>query len=97
MMLKEVAVTGTLKPDGSLELDEKPGLPPGRVKILLCAEFHPTERSEEEGLLEFMQNARSRMLRAGCHFMDEQEVQEHVAWLHQSDPIDDLLRDENAS
>lgn len=29
----KVVVQGTLKPDGTLELDEKPNLPPGRVQV----------------------------------------------------------------
>ena len=35
MELKETEVEGTLKPDGTLELDERPNLPPGRVKVVL--------------------------------------------------------------
>jgi hypothetical protein len=31
----EVVVRGTLKEDGTLELDEKPELPPGRVQVTL--------------------------------------------------------------
>jgi hypothetical protein len=31
MNLDEVMVAGTLKSDGTLELDQKPSLPPGRV------------------------------------------------------------------
>jgi len=30
-----VVVEGTLKPDGSLELDSKPNLPPGRVQLIV--------------------------------------------------------------
>ena len=33
-----VIVDGTLKPDGTLELDERPSLPAGRVKVVLQAE-----------------------------------------------------------
>jgi hypothetical protein len=33
--LGEVVVEGTLKPDGTLDLDEKPSLSPGRVKVIL--------------------------------------------------------------
>ncbi len=29
----ETVIEGTLKPDGTLELDEKPNLPPGRVSV----------------------------------------------------------------
>lgn len=31
----QVVVQGTLKPDGTLELDEKPNLPPGRVQLVM--------------------------------------------------------------
>lgn len=31
----EVVVQGTLNPDGTLQLDEKPNLPPGRVQVVL--------------------------------------------------------------
>ena len=30
-----VEIQGTLHSDGTLELDQKPGLPPGRVKVIL--------------------------------------------------------------
>jgi hypothetical protein len=33
MSLEEIVVAGTLKPDGTLELDEKPNLAPGRVQV----------------------------------------------------------------
>ena len=33
MSLTEVVVEGTLKPDGTLELDQTPNLPPGRVQV----------------------------------------------------------------
>ncbi len=36
MSLEEVVVAGTLKPDGSLELDEKPNPTPGRVQVTLA-------------------------------------------------------------
>ncbi len=35
MTPSQVVVEGTLKPDGTLELDGKPGMPPGRVRIIL--------------------------------------------------------------
>ena len=33
MSLAEVVIEGTLKADGTLDLDEKPNLPPGRVTV----------------------------------------------------------------
>ena len=38
MILTETVIEGTLKPDGTLELDEKPKLAPGRVKVVLRQE-----------------------------------------------------------
>jgi hypothetical protein len=35
MSLNTIVVQGTLKPDGTLELDEKPTLAPGRVHVTL--------------------------------------------------------------
>jgi hypothetical protein len=35
MSLHEVVVEGTLKPDGTLELDQKPNLAPGRVQVTM--------------------------------------------------------------
>ena len=35
MSRTETVVAGTLKPDGTLELDEKPNLPAGRVTVVL--------------------------------------------------------------
>ncbi len=37
MSFNEVVIEGTLKPDGTLELDQKPGLAPGRVKVVVQA------------------------------------------------------------
>ena len=41
MSLTETVIEGTLKPDGTLELDQKPNLPAGRVKVVLRQEADP--------------------------------------------------------
>ncbi|HEY1803990.1 MAG TPA: hypothetical protein VGG45_05875 [Terracidiphilus sp.] len=42
-------IQGTLKPDGTLELDEKPTLAPGRVHVMLQpASIHLAARSLTE-------------------------------------------------
>jgi hypothetical protein len=38
MSSTSVVIQGTLKPDGTLELDQKPGLPAGRVRVTLEVE-----------------------------------------------------------
>jgi hypothetical protein len=38
MSVQEIEVAGTLKPDDTLELDQRPNLPPGRVTVVLRQE-----------------------------------------------------------
>ena len=38
MSLQEIVIAGTLKPDGTLDLDQKPNLAPGRVTVVLRQE-----------------------------------------------------------
>jgi hypothetical protein len=89
----EIVVEGTLKPDGTLELDQKPNLSPGRVTVVLRQ--GPAPPAPQEDWFEFLQSARKKMEEAGCPFMDEKEVQAHIEWLREGDRIDDLLREED--
>lgn len=54
-----VIVDGTLKPDGTLVLDEQPALPAGRVKVMLQAEpSHPEGERPDSGVsMDFVQMA----------------------------------------
>jgi hypothetical protein len=54
MSLDVVVVQGNLKPDGTLELDEKPALGPGRVQVTLrsLAADSPSERNLSDVLKE---------------------------------------------
>ena len=90
MSLTEVVVQGTLNPDGTLQLDEKPSLSPGRVTVLLRQESEPPLK---ENWWQFMQTTRKKMEESGCQFMDEKEMQEPIEWLREGDRIDDLLRE----
>lgn len=90
MSLDEIVVAGTLKPDGTLELDQKPNLPPGRVQVVLRQEPEPV--TPKEDWWQYMQRARRELEEAGSHFMNEEEVNAHLAWLREGDRIDDLLR-----
>jgi hypothetical protein len=89
MSLKEITVQGTLNPDGTLQLDEKPNLSPGRVTVVLRQEAANTPPTQT--LWEFMQDARRKLEEAGCHFMNEEEMQAHLDWLREPDRIDELL------
>jgi len=49
----QIVVEGALQPDGTLVLDEKPNLPPGRVRVTMQAV--PAPAGPEDGLLAVMQ------------------------------------------
>ena len=57
MSLTEAVIEGTLKPDGTLELDQKPNLSPGRVQVIVqpLLRSAPTKR----GLVEVMDDIRA--------------------------------------
>ena len=90
MSLQEIVVAGTLKSDGTLELDRKPDLPPGRVTVVLRPESETA--APQEDWWQFMQRTRRELEAAGHPFMNEEEVNAHIEWLREGDQIDDLLR-----
>jgi hypothetical protein len=47
MSLTETVIEGTLQPDGTLVLDEKPNLPPGRVTVVLRQEVLTVPASDD--------------------------------------------------
>ena len=42
MSTSQVVIQGTLQHDGTLQLDEKPSLPPGRVQVILQVMSEPS-------------------------------------------------------
>jgi hypothetical protein len=90
MQLNESVVEGTLKPDGTLELDQKPSLSPGRVTVILRQEAPAVT---EGGWWEAMQKARQAMIDSGCPLLNEAEVQARIDELREEDRIDEMLRD----
>ena len=89
-MSQSEVVQGTLRPDGTLELDRKPGLAPGRVTVVLRQE---SVSPPKEDWWQFMQRARREQDSSGARFMSEEEVTSHIEWLREGDRIDDLLRE----
>jgi hypothetical protein len=91
MSLAEIVVQGTLKPDGTVELDEKPNLPPGRVTVVLR---QPAVPPTQEGWWPYMQRVRAEREAAGYHFMNEAEMRAHLDWLREEeDRIDSFYRE----
>ncbi len=84
MNLSEFTIQGTLKPDGTLELDQTPDLLPGRVKVIVQPSAEPPPN--QEGWWPYMQRIRAEREAAGYHFMDEVEMQAHIEWLREDEP-----------
>lgn len=81
MRLTEIVVEGTLKSDGTLELNGKPNLSPGPVTIVLRQQMDSKPASES--VLEYVQRSRSELEARGSYFMNEEEV---VAWIEELRP-----------
>ncbi|HBI46188.1 MAG TPA: hypothetical protein DDY78_25545 [Planctomycetales bacterium] len=93
MDVKEIIVAGTIKPDGTLELDQKPTLAPGPVTVVLRQEVG-TAPPVEEGWWPYMQRVRAEREAAGYHFMNEMEMAAHLEWLRDDeDRIDRIYRE----
>lgn len=89
MTRPNLEVLGTVRSDGTLELDEKLNVPPGRVKVRV--ETMPqTEAKPAEGLVEFIDRLRREMEAAGSHFMNDEEVN---AWIEELRSEDDRIED----
>jgi hypothetical protein len=68
-----VVVEGTLKPDGTLELDQRPDLPAGRVRVTVqpLAEASPVA----EDWWQCLQRSRAELEAAGHRFRTEEEIE----------------------
>jgi hypothetical protein len=73
----QVEVRGVLREDGSLVLDEKPALPPGRVRVLLRAE--PAPPAPAESLVEFFERVHAELEAAGHRFRTREEIDAEIA------------------
>jgi hypothetical protein len=73
MSLHEVVVEGTLKPDGTLELDEKPSLSPGRVKVMLQSAQVCTPR--HRGLADVIDEIRQSQQARGFQGRSAEEIE----------------------
>jgi hypothetical protein len=66
-------VLGTVGVDGTLALDEKLTVPPGRVKVRV-EPVSPGEAKSAEGLVEFVDRLRREMEAAGHKFRTKDEI-----------------------
>lgn len=71
----EAILHGTLNPDGTLELDEKPKLPPGRVVVIL----RPTgDREGRRDIVEVLQEIWRRQQARGFRGYTAEELEAQV-------------------
>jgi hypothetical protein len=73
MAISSLEVLGTVRADGTLELDEKLSLPPGRVKVRVDP-APATQAKPAEGLVEFVDRLRREMEAAGHKFRTKEEI-----------------------
>jgi hypothetical protein len=74
MATEQVVVRGTLKPDGSLELDSPPNLPAGPVEVILRSLSSPAQSSED--WWQYLQRARAESEAGGGPYRTEEEIEE---------------------
>ncbi len=72
MNATQILTSGTLKPDGTLELNEKPALAPGPVQVLIRAQ--PKMDGGSESWWEFLQRSRAELLAEGYAFRSKEEI-----------------------
>ena len=68
MSLNEMVIEGTLKPDGTLELDEKLNLPPGRVKVTV----------QTEDWLRYLKRCRAELEASGATFRRGVDIEAEI-------------------
>jgi hypothetical protein len=86
MSFTEIIVQGTLNPDGTLELDQRPTMSPGRVTVVLRSQAESTPPPED--WWEYMQRARQELESSGQRFLNAQEM---AAWIEELRSDDDRI------
>jgi hypothetical protein len=71
--LSQIVIEGTLKPDGTLELDQKPELAPGRVVVIL----QPAQDgiSPKRGLVDVIDETHQGQQARGFHGRSAEEIE----------------------
>jgi hypothetical protein len=83
MSMIETIVEATLQADGSLVLDAKPNLPPGRVTVVLRQEAKAPPPADD--WWQHLQRIRAEREASGYPFMNDEGVQAHLDWLREGD------------
>ena len=92
MAMPNLEVLGTVRADGTLELDEKLNVSPGRVKVRVEAVPEAIVKPTE-GLVEFVDRVRREMEAAGHKFRTKEEIDAEIEelrneWEERLDELD---------
>ena len=86
-------VQGTLKPDGTLELDQKPNLTPGRVQVIVQP-LLPGSTPKRRGLAAVMDEIRQAQLARGYTGRTKEEMEaEEAERRAEEEDYDQRMRD----
>jgi hypothetical protein len=92
MASANLEVLGTVRPDGTLELDHKLSVPPGRVKVRVESVEPPSQPAE--GLVEFVRRLRREMEASGHAFRTKEAIDAEMAEMREEweERLDELER-----
>jgi len=80
-MATVVEIQGTLRPDGTLVLDEKPDLPPGRVRVTV----QPVLDYTQTDIWQFFERLRAEQQARGFVARSREEIDAEIAASRQED------------
>jgi hypothetical protein len=83
MAPSHAVIHGTLKPDGTLELEGRPALPPGPVEVIIRT--LPQGGTTKEDWFQYLQRARAELEAAGCRFATAEEIHAYLDDLRSGD------------
>jgi hypothetical protein len=75
MSADSVVVMGTLKADGTLELDERPTLAPGRVRVAIVPARPPAAGQPRRTILDVLDGIRAAQAARGYHGRSIEEME----------------------
>lgn len=76
MAMSVLEVMGTVQCDGTLHLDQKVAVAPGRVKVRVESIESPS--APKEGLVEFVSRLRQEMVSAGHIFRTKEQIDAEI-------------------
>jgi hypothetical protein len=82
MTTNAIEIQGTLREDGTLVLDEKPNLPPGRVRVTV----QPILDYTQTDIWKFFQRIDAERAALGIKPPSKEEIDAYLATMREEDP-----------